>query len=114
MKHHLPAPLARLLLTLLACASLTLALPALAAPVILATSPLATSSNTLVPPNIMFMLDDSGSMDWDYLPDNARNFAGDYGFNSSQCNGTAYNPKITYTAPVHSDGTSYPNSSFTN
>lgn len=114
MKHHLSAPIARHLLTLLVCASLTLALPALAAPVILATSPLATSSNTLVPPNIMFMLDDSGSMDWDYLPDNARNFAGDYGFNSSQCNGTAYNPKITYTAPVHSDGTSYPNSSFTN
>ncbi len=112
MKHS--APMVRRLLRLLAAVSLAFAIPALAAPVILATSPLATSSSSLVPPNIMFMLDDSGSMAWDYLPDMVLNFRGDYGFNSSQCNGVAYNPKIIYTPPVYSDGTSYPNSSFTN
>lgn len=113
--HHSPSTtVVRRLQALLIAASLALAIPGLAAPVILATSPLATSSSSLVPPNIMFMLDDSGSMDWDYLPDTVLNFRGGYGFNSSQCNGTAYNPKITYTPPVKSDGTSYPNSSFTN
>jgi len=60
----------------------------------------------------MFMLDDSGSMNWDFMPDNARNFAGNYGFNSSHCNGVYYDPNITYTPPVYSDGTAYPNASF--
>ncbi len=75
--------------------------------------PLATSSSTSVEPNIMFMLDDSGSMDWDYMPDDALNFKGKFGFNSSQCNGVYYNPSISYSAPIKSDGTFYPNSSFT-
>jgi len=35
----------------------------------IATSPLVTSSTTAVLPNLMFVLDDSGSMDWDFLPD---------------------------------------------
>jgi Tfp pilus tip-associated adhesin PilY1 len=79
----------------------------------LATSPLTQSVTSDVMPNLMFVLDDSGSMDWDYMPDQAQNFSGSYGFNSSQCNGTYYNPAITYTPPLKSDGTSYPNSSFT-
>lgn len=121
MKHYLFTPIVRHLLTSLIGASLVLSLPAPAAQVALATAPLATSSSSSVAPNIMFMLDDSGSMDWDYMPDNSKNFnnlnttsnVGKYGFNSSQCNGVAYNPKITYVPPVNSTGTSYPNSSFT-
>ena len=37
----------------------------------IATSPMVTSENnaTAVKPNLMFILDDSGSMDWDFLPD---------------------------------------------
>ena len=35
----------------------------------LAQSPLETSSPAVVKPNILFVLDDSGSMDSDYLPD---------------------------------------------
>lgn len=37
----------------------------------LATTPMVTSDNAgvAVRPNLMFILDDSGSMDWDYLPD---------------------------------------------
>jgi type IV pilus assembly protein PilY1 len=35
----------------------------------ISTSPLVTSSNTSVLPNVLFALDDSGSMQWDYLPD---------------------------------------------
>ncbi len=77
---------------------------ALSATVELATAPMATSTTTTVKPNLMFVLDDSGSMAWDYMPDDARNFAGDYGFNSSQCNGVYYNPDITYLPPVNSTG----------
>src|ERR1039457_5079533 len=104
MKNHLNAHCtSRHLLNL--ALTLSLALPSLAASVALASSPLATASTSTVMPNLMFMLDDSGSMDWDYMPDDALNFHnGKYGFNSNHCNGVYYNPKITYTPPVDSTG----------
>src|SRR3989338_7097056 len=40
-----------------------------AATVTLAASPLANITTSVVHPNIMFVLDNSGSMDWSYLPD---------------------------------------------
>jgi type IV pilus assembly protein PilY1 len=82
----------------------------------IAQAPLVTSSSATQPvrPNVMFMLDDSGSMDWDYMPDDAKNFAGRYGFNSSQCNGVYYNPNLTYQPPVDSTGASYGDATFTN
>lgn len=114
MKNHL-RPDSRLshLFSLALAASLALPLPSLAASIALATSPLATSTTSTVLPNLMFMLDDSGSMDWDYMPDDAKNFAGRYGFNNSHCNGVYYNPNITYTPPVTSAGVAYANASFT-
>lgn len=66
-----------------------------------------------VKPNIMLILDDSGSMDWTYMPDEANNFGGRYGYSSNQCNGVYYNPNTTYTPPVDASGTSYSNQSFT-
>ncbi len=85
------------LLASLALFAAALALPAPAlAQVELATSPMASSTTTPVKPNLMFVLDDSGSMDWDYLPSEAQDFSGRYGFNTSQCNGNYYNPTITY------------------
>ena len=88
------------------CLAASFALPraALAGAVQLATVPMATSTPTTVQPNLLFMLDDSGSMAWDYLPDVASNFANNYGFNSNQCNGVYYNPSITYSPPVNSSG----------
>ncbi len=89
-----------------------------AAPVVLATQPLVTASTSSVPPNVLLMMDDSGSMAWSHMPDsNSDNSRmpmsyGYYGFRSSQCNGIAYNPAITYTPPVDSTGTSYPNANF--
>ncbi len=47
----------------------TLLLAASAHAVDLASSPLVTSAPSEVKPNLMFVLDDSGSMDWDFLPD---------------------------------------------
>ena len=91
------------LFSLVLATSLALPLPALAA-VALATSPLQTATASTVLPNVMFMLDDSGSMDWDYMPDDSKNFSGKYGFNTNTCNGVYYNPTITYTPPVTSTG----------
>lgn len=80
----------------------------LATPTDLASAPLQTSTTSAVLPNVMFMLDDSGSMNWDYLPDPTSAFAGKYGFNTSQCNGVYFNPDNTYTPPVDSAGNSFP------
>ncbi|MDD5299036.1 MAG: PilC/PilY family type IV pilus protein [Gallionella sp.] len=103
----------RHLLSVALVASLALPLPALAASVALATSPLATTTTSSVKPNVFLMMDDSGSMGWAYLPDGAKGFSANYGYASSQCNGVYYDPAITYVPPVNSTGTSYPNSSFT-
>lgn len=45
------------------------ALHAQAAVTDISSSPLVTSATTSVLPNVTFVLDDSGSMQWDYLPD---------------------------------------------
>jgi len=125
MKNHPESRIPRNLLSLVLVASLALQpLPALAASVALATAPLATSTTSTVKPNVMFILDDSGSMDWDYLPDWANdNYPGtstSYSgvpalHRNNKFNGVAYNPAITYTPPVlyNADGTlnttTYPN-----
>jgi type IV pilus assembly protein PilY1 len=94
--------LKRLLRSLPLAVCLILARPVavLAASTDIANAPLFTSSATAVPPNIMFILDDSGSMKSDYLPDEAGAFRGKYGATSAWCNGVAYNPDIVYQVPV--------------
>ncbi len=74
--------------------------------------PLASGTESVVKPNVMFILDDSGSMAWDYLPDVADFSSSKYGARASQCNGMYYNPAITYQPPVNADGTSFPDASF--
>lgn len=103
----------------------TLALPLLLAAVVanaatdLADVPLFTSSSSAVKPNIMFILDDSGSMARNYMPDEA-NFedgtdntfnTGKYGGWTSQCNGLAYNPSTSYLPPVDAAGVAADNGS---
>ena len=95
-------------------------LPALAASVALASSPLATSTTSSVKPNVMFVLDNSISMGYQHMPDLATDMMsttvfrfGYYGHRSSQCNQIYYNPAITYLPPVDASGTAYANSSFT-
>lgn len=86
---------------------------AMAANVELATAPLVTSTNTTVKPNILFVLDNSGSMTWTAMPDAAHNFRGDYGYLSSQCNAVYYDPNITYTPPINGEKVSFANADFT-
>lgn len=70
------------------------------------------NTSTASKPNIMLILDDSGSMASNYMPD-AAGGVGDIGLKAYQCNGVAYNPSVTYTAPIKADGTSYSNMSLT-
>lgn len=86
----------------------------------IATSPLITSATTSVLPNVLFILDDSGSMASDFMPDwvddaHCKSSASSYGsscqsghppFHSGEFNGVTYNPAITYTPPKNADGTS--------
>lgn len=68
----------------------------------LSTTPLSTytvTSATDVKPNVMFVLDDSGSMDWDFMPDWA-DVSTEHQFRNSSFNGLAYNPAVTYKPPV--------------
>jgi len=98
-------------------AGLTLALAAFGAfagSADIADVPLASSSTASVKPNILFTLDDSGSMDWVYMPDEMGSFTSKLTFRSFVCNTVYYNPAITYIAPPQlADGTKLPNQSFT-
>ncbi|MEJ6006405.1 PilC/PilY family type IV pilus protein [Paucibacter sp. AS339] len=75
-------------------------------------TPVLTASGTPVKPNLMFILDDSGSMGESFLPEAAGKFSSsEYGSKASQCNGLAFNPATTYTVPVSSTGVPYANPS---
>jgi type IV pilus assembly protein PilY1 len=81
----------------------------------LATAPLASSSSSDAKPNILFILDDSGSMLEAYMPDwvGAANLCGsdnhdckenDDVFRSSDFNTIYYNPKIRYLPAKQANG----------
>ena len=81
----------------------------------IATAPLATATTVLVKPNVLFLLDDSSSMGYNYLPDEVpkdivllgnpfpQTDSHAVALTSSQCNGVAYNPAIFYKPPVDSN-----------
>lgn len=81
------------------------------APTELATEPFALSATIKALPNIMFVLDDSGSMNMNYLPDWAGPYQQTisgvlttvtpaYRFFNAAFNGIAYNPSTRYRPPV--------------
>jgi type IV pilus assembly protein PilY1 len=86
----------------------------------IASEPLTNAGAQLVKPNLMFILDTSGSMDRDHMPDSVDddrackangstltdcNFS-DPPYNSANFNGIYYDPTVTYTPAVNFDGTS--------
>ncbi|HEY8878142.1 MAG TPA: PilC/PilY family type IV pilus protein [Roseateles sp.] len=78
----------------------------------LADRPLASMTNgTTVRSNLMFVLDDSGSMGFNFLPDDAP--TGDVCFGWVGANKIFYDPNRTYDVPVRSDGTAMSSASFT-
>jgi type IV pilus assembly protein PilY1 len=56
------------------------------------------------PPNIVFTIDDSGSMTWAYVPDAVGQYAGTAGFTSSSYNALYYSPLVTYPTPPDANG----------
>jgi type IV pilus assembly protein PilY1 len=65
---------------------------------------------------VLFILDGSGSMGSEYMPDSAAN---DYGSKrvggmSHLCNTIYYNPSLVYLPPKNADGTDFANSPFNN
>ncbi len=63
-----------------------------------------------LPPNIVLMLDDSGSMAWDFMPDwgYLKNTSNNDALIDASNNGVYYNPMVVYTPPLKADGTRYP------
>ena len=94
------------------------ALPVLAATADLSTSPLVTGTTKTIAPNVFFVLDDSSSMSFEYVPDSVAADATKRCFKNACYNRMYYDPTVTYAPPVqtvNSDGTTtnYANASFT-
>ena len=62
--------------------------------VALATAPLASSTTTVVKPNLLFVMDNSGSMSQDYTPD----WLGDFHQRNSPWTDDDWNNKLTLTS----------------
>lgn len=106
-------PLSVVGLALLALGALSVT-AALAAETDISNQPLATRPNVSAKPNLLFILDDSGSMNLSYMPDDLGVVGGTdspysnwFGYWSAQCNGLAYDPATTYTPPVDDKGKAY-------
>ncbi len=64
-----------------------------------------------VPPNLVLMLDDSGSMDSDFMPDwNSLKDSSNTGVRDTAINGVYYDPTVLYSPPPQADGTLFPDS----
>ena len=79
----------------------------------LASQPLSNSTAAQVKPNLLLVLDASGSMDTNTLPDLWGQQSSPYvGMRNHLCNPIYYNPDVTYEPPVNGDGTRRPNINF--
>lgn len=74
----------------------------------LATMPLQTSGSSDVKPNLMFVLDNSGSMAFDYAPDWADS-SSDWLFSNADYNTQYYDPEVQYSPPLNYQGVSMAN-----
>ncbi|MFA7522255.1 MAG: PilC/PilY family type IV pilus protein [Halothiobacillaceae bacterium] len=98
--------------------------PSLLLPLLALLLPIATQAGVQVdqsplivskplPPNVMFIYDDSGSMAWTYLPDDAPRINTPAGRDASR-NYQYYDPRVTYEVPPRADGSLYPTPIFPN
>lgn len=80
----------------------------------LAQAPVTFLLASPVKPNILFILDDSGSMQGSGLGDEVYNqrYENAIGYRSSLCNKLYYNPQLSYPVPVDASGQPYPQQSF--
>jgi Tfp pilus tip-associated adhesin PilY1 len=87
---------------------------AFAAQTDISSTPMANTTAALVKPNIMLLMDTSGSMGWGHMPDEVETVTGfnSIGYKSAQCNVLYYNPKQKYEVPKKPDLSSFPTPSF--
>ena len=79
-------------------------------------TPLIVTNAALVKPNIMLLMDNSGSMGRTHMPDEAESVMGvkSIGYKSAQCNALYYNPAGVYLLPKKYDGSLFTAPSFNN
>ncbi len=80
----------------------------------ISSTPMSSARSALVKPNIMLLMDTSGSMGWTHMPDELETTIGvdSVGYKSPQCNALYYNPKTTYRTPKKPDGSLFATPSF--
>lgn len=93
--------------------ALYLGLPAVSWSAELAISNVPLYLGGSVEPNIMFTMDDSGSMNWSFMPDELTFQHGVKRGLAANYNRIAYDPNVDYAAPVNATGTPMTNASFT-
>jgi Tfp pilus tip-associated adhesin PilY1 len=78
-------------------------------------TPMSSVRSALVKPNIMLLMDTSGSMGWTHMPDELESIigTGSVGYKSAQCNPLYYNPTTVYRVPKKPDTTAFATPSFT-
>ena len=84
-----------------------------AAVVDISSVPLVSMSTKVVRPNVMFILDDSGSMNDDFMPDDIEVNSDKNCFRNFGYNRIFFNPDTLYFTPKNADGTNMPDASFT-
>lgn len=105
------ATLCRLLRLFLPLVFLLVAALAQAALTDIANAPLKTAG---AKPNVMLILDDSGSMQWSFLDDRVKTkgYQNTVGYRSALCNRIYYNPDSVYVPPVGANGAALPDAAF--
>ena len=88
----------------LAIVPLLLSGPSFGALTDLSDNPLSSATTATVKPNIFFILDDSGSMNWKFMPDAMSSREDRIGFRNNQCNLVYYSPGSRYVIPKTSAG----------
>lgn len=96
------SPLVMLVLAVNIFSPLSVSAAAVTTPLDLATIPLANSPTVTIQPNLLFILDDSGSMSWNYMPDYVFS-ASDSLLRNASYNTIAYNAAIRYSPPAFFD-----------
>jgi type IV pilus assembly protein PilY1 len=99
-----------LVLGQLALPGVVVSAPLVSGPVALDDQPINTTST--VKPNIVFTLDNSGSMDAYYAPEDSKSNLTKFCYLSHYYNALYYNPNFNYLPPVLGNGTRLPNSSY--
>src|SRR5258705_1844505 len=84
------------------------------APTDISSTSIVTTTAALVKPNIMLLMDASGSMARTHMPDEVETQTKPWsvGYKSFQCNSLYYNPAQVYLLPKRYDGTPFPAPTF--